>query len=129
MATALNFPSADADILIRGDDNAVRTITIGQQGTFKDRVVIDSENFGVTTLGAGRLTKLNIEVGATDAQDALVLTQNDDSESFGELVATSAASTVNPLTTFTTGNTIQGFARWKVNGVLRWFPFYDAPTS
>jgi uncharacterized membrane protein YoaK (UPF0700 family) len=51
MSTQLNFPSADQDIFIRGDNQAVRTITIGQQVTFKDRFVIDCENISLATNG------------------------------------------------------------------------------
>lgn len=237
MATALNFPSADVDILIQGDDNAQRTITFGQQGTFKDRVVIASEFWSVDvtglakfskiqngdgsntlygagalaaiaggtgniTIGAGagdlitsgsnnvligdtvgdnlvtggsniligtnldatassttgelrihhtsgvplvsgdmvlgllgvntlakRSATLNITTDVSDAVDCLLLDQDDDSEAMLSIEATSAASTVNPVTSFTAGATIQGFFRTKINGTDRWVPFYDDPTS
>ena len=83
---------------------------------------------GVNTL-AERDGTLNVETDASDAVDCLSLKQNDDSENFAKLQATSAASTVNPLTSFTSGNTIQGFLRVDINGTTRWIPFYDAPTS
>ena len=83
---------------------------------------------GVNTL-TERTATLNVETDASDAVDCLALVQNDDSENMIRLVATSAASTVNPLTTFTTGNSIQGFFRVDINGTARWIPIYDAPTS
>lgn len=237
MTTVLNFPSADTDVFIRGDDNAARTITIGQQGTFKDKIVIASEFWSVDVAGLAKFSKiqngdgsntlygagalaaigagtgnvtigngtgdlittgnnnvligdtvgdnivggssniligtnldataastigelrihhtsgvplvsgdmvlgllgvntlakrsatLNITTDTADAVDCLLLDQDDDSEAMISIEATSAASTVNPVTSFTTGNTIQGFYRKKINGTDYWSPFYDAPTS
>jgi len=83
---------------------------------------------GINTL-AKRSATLNITTDDTDAVDCLLLDQDDDSEAIVSIEATSAASTVNPVTSFTTGNTIQGFYRKKINGTDYWSPFYDAPTS
>jgi hypothetical protein len=73
--------------------------------------------------------KLHITVGTTGAVECLQLEQLDVSEGFANFVATAAASVVNPISTWTTGNTIQGFLRIEVNGTDRWIPFYDAPTA
>lgn len=72
---------------------------------------------------------LNVTVGASDALTAMILDQLDTSETFIDYVATSAGSVANPLSSWTTGNTIQGFAKIRVNGTDRYMPFYDAPTS
>jgi hypothetical protein len=92
----------------------------GSMGTNDNRVGINTK-----TLTA----KLNILVGATDAHDVFLFTQNDDSEAFGDFVATSSAGTTTPITSFTTGATVQGSIKVKVNGVVRWIEFTDNPTS
>jgi hypothetical protein len=73
--------------------------------------------------------QVNITVDDAAAVECLHLEQNDISEGFMNLVATSAASVVNPLTSWTTGQTIQGHYRIEINGVDRYVPFYDAPTG
>ena len=73
--------------------------------------------------------KLNVTVDDGDAMECLSLDQDDNSEGFINFKATAAANTTNPITTFTAGNSIQGFVRIEINGVDRWLPFYDAPTS
>ncbi len=64
-----------------------------------------------------------------EATQALTIDQNDADQAFTDYQGTSAANTTNNITTFTTGNSIQGFVRQEINGVVRWMPFYDAPTS
>ena len=72
-------------------------------------------------------------VGTIIASDAAIpvldLTQNDLSEGFVDYKGTSAASAVGPISSWTTGNTIQGFVRVEINGAAYWMPYYDAPTS
>jgi hypothetical protein len=83
---------------------------------------------GVNTL-TERDGTLSIETDDGDAVPTLTLVQNDDSEEILQIKATSAASVVNPLTSWTTGNSIQGFIKIDINGTTRYLPFYDAPTS
>jgi hypothetical protein len=71
----------------------------------------------------------HIKTDSADAIDSLRLEQLDVSENFIAFESTSAASTVNPLTSYTTGNTVQGHLRVDINGTARWIRFYDAPTS
>ena len=59
----------------------------------------------------------------------VVLDQADLSEGYVDYIGASAASAVGPISSWTTGNTIQGFVRVEVNGVGRWMPYYDDPTS
>lgn len=56
----VNLKSLDLDLSIVGDNAIARTITLGQTVTVKDRVVIDSENFAVTTIGHATLAGLVI---------------------------------------------------------------------
>jgi len=36
---------------------------------------------------------------------------------------------VNPISTLTGGNAIQGFVKVDIGGTTRWIPFYDDPTT
>lgn len=82
-------------------------------------------NTEISNIGA----TLHVETDSGDGIPCLELQQDSVAEPFIELDATSAASTVNPLTSYTSGATIQGHFRISVNGTDRWVPFYDAPTS
>ena len=59
----------------------------------------------------------------------LYLDQGDSSEPFIDYVGTSAANASNSISTWTTGNSIQGFIQIDINGTQYWMPYYDAPTS
>lgn len=74
--------------------------------------------------------KLGIDQASTTAaKPVLELEQNDVSEEFINYVGASSADVSNPISTLTTGNTIQGFTRVSINGTFRWMPFYDDPIS
>ena len=82
---------------------------------------------GLTTGIAG---KLHIDQSVDSAAiPVLALDQADLSEGFIDYLGTSAASAVGPITSWTTGNTIQGFVRVEINGAAFWMPYYDSPTS
>jgi len=93
------------------------------------RVIIDSNGqvgIGITPVGG------QVHIDQADASGAIAvlkLDQGDVSEDFVDYIGVSAASVVNPITTWTTGNTIQGFVRVGINGAFFWMPYYDAPTS
>ena len=59
----------------------------------------------------------------------IFLDQADISEGYVDFLGASAASAAGPISSWTTGNTIQGFVRVEINGVGYWMPYYDAPTS
>lgn len=94
--------------------------------------VLDTTIHFVGSVGIGitPAAKLHVDQSSeTAAVPVLILDQADVSEEFIDFIATAAADAVNPISTWTTGNTIQGFVRASVNGTPRYFPFYDAPTS
>jgi hypothetical protein len=62
-------------------------------------------------------------------REVLYIKQNDADQAFIELNGTSAANTLNSISTLTTGNSIQGFTKWEVNGFAVWIPYYNAPTA
>lgn len=100
---------------IRMSDGSVLGNTSGNSG------------FGAVSSPTG---KVHIDQASTTAAiPALKLDQGDVSEGFIDLVAASAGSTTNPLTTWTTGGAINGFFRVEINGVSKWVPYYTAPTS
>ena len=66
---------------------------------------------------------------ADEAEPVMLLEQADLSEGFIDFLGTSAASAVGPISSWTTGATIQGFVRVEINGAAFWMPYYDAPTS
>lgn len=76
------------------------------------------------------LAQLHVDQpSASAAIPVLYLDQGDVSEPFTNYVGTSAASAANSLSSWTTGNAVQGHIQIDVNGVKRWLRFYDDPTS
>jgi len=76
------------------------------------------------------LAKTHIDQSSsTGAIPVLALDQADVSEGFTNFLGASAASAVGPISTWTAGNTIQGFVRVEINDTQYWMPYYDAPTS
>ena len=76
------------------------------------------------------VAQLDVDQSVNNAAiPVLALDQADVSEGFVDYLAAAAASAVNPISTWTAGNTIQGFVRVEINGAPFWMPFYDAPTS
>ena len=89
-------------------------------------------NFSTLRLGVTETDpddKVHVTVGASEALNCIKLEQLDDSEQFISFQGTSAGDVLNPLTSFTTGNSIQGFLKVTINGTVRYLPFYDQPTS
>ena len=116
--------STSADVLFQSSDTGVgvRTITtnmfIQRSG---GRVGI-----GITA----PLAKCHADqASASGAIPVLALDQADISEEFINYLGASAASVANPVSTWTSGNTIQGFVRVGINNTFYWMPYYDSPTS
>lgn len=80
---------------------------------------------GITTPDA----RLEIETGATEGKQAVTIDQNDDDQPFIDFQGTAAASAATSISTWTAGNSIQGFVWIEVNGVKKRMPYYDEPTS
>jgi len=72
---------------------------------------------------------LHVTTDAGDAVSCLKLEQDDTDDEFIDFEGTSTANGASSISSLTAGNTIQGFYRINVNGVQRWAPFYDVPTS
>ena len=70
-----------------------------------------------------------VEAGSAYGKQAMVIDQDDADQAFIDFQGTSAANAANNLTSWTTGNTVQGHLRIEINGTVRWLRFYDAPTS
>ncbi len=81
--------------------------------------------FGATAPDA----RLEIETTSSEGHQAITIDQNDEDKAFIDFQGTSAADATKNITSWTTGNTIQGFTRQEINGAVFWMPYYDAPTS
>jgi hypothetical protein len=79
-----------------------------------------------TNTAAVNATVLHLEQNA--ALQVMILNQ-DAIAPFIDYQGTSAASAAGPITTWTTGNAVQGHFEIEINGVSRWVRFYDDPTS
>jgi len=90
--------------------------------------ILKDGNVGIGTTAPG--AKCHIDQSSTSgAIPVLSLDQADISDGFINFIGASAASADGPISTWTTGNSIQGFRRIEVNGAQVWAPYYDAPTS
>jgi hypothetical protein len=126
--------TVDFDVIEFHDDlqfNQASTIST----TAGDLTVSPNANFNVTVDSAfgGSHAPLGVihadQSSTTGAKPVLLVDQADLSEGFINYVGTSAASAVGPISTWTTGNSIQGFVRAEINGAQYWMPYYDAPTA
>jgi hypothetical protein len=70
-----------------------------------------------------------VTTDSDQAKEAFQIDQNDADQAFIDYEGTSAANANNNISTWTTGNSVQGHVRVEINGVVRWMRFYDAPTS
>lgn len=73
--------------------------------------------------------RCEIETGATEGTQAVTIDQNDIDKAFIDFQGESEAGAAKNISTWTAGNTIQGFVKQEVNGAEVWMPYYDAPTS
>ena len=76
--------------------------------------------------------KLHIDqADSSGNKPSMIIDQADTSEEFIVFNGTSSTGVDQPLTTWTSGNSIQGFIRIKIgiSGTVRWLPFYDNPSS
>lgn len=73
--------------------------------------------------------RLEVETLSDEGDVAIVIDQNDADQAFIDYQGTSAANASNSISTWTSGNSIQGFFRVEINGSTQWMPYYDAPTS
>lgn len=91
---------------------------------------IDSTNKEIGIGTVSPTANLHIIQGNISAAIPCVkLDQRDVSEPFMDFIGTSAASAANSISSWTTGNAVQGHVKMDVNGTERWVRFYDAPTS
>jgi len=76
------------------------------------------------------LAQLHVDQASTSgAIPVLTLDQADLSEGFINLIGTSAASAVGPISTWTGGAAIEGYYRIEINGAQKWVPFCGDPTA
>ena len=76
------------------------------------------------------LAKLHIDQATSDAAiPVLSLDQADISDGFINFIGATAASAAGPISSWTTGNAIEGFVRVEINGVQKWMPYYGDPTG
>jgi len=72
---------------------------------------------------------IGIVTDTAESREAFSITQNDDDKAFIDYSGTIDSSTTKNITSYTSGNSIQGFVKVEINGSEKWMPYYDAPTS
>ena len=107
---------------------AFQTAFNGSVSTRTNLIVRDN-GYVAVGLNATPDARFEVETGASDGQQAITIDQNDTNQAFIDFQGLSTASANNSLSSWTAGNTIQGFIRQEVNGATVWMPYYDAPTS
>jgi hypothetical protein len=115
--TIFNDTGADWDYKIEGDTDTVLFTT--DAGT-------DSVAIGVQGSGDG---KFEVQTSSTWGGQSFTIDQDDSDQPFIDYQGTSAANANNSISTWTTGNAVQGFIRIEINGSTFWMPYYNAPTS
>ncbi|KKL17697.1 hypothetical protein LCGC14_2482960, partial [marine sediment metagenome] len=120
-----------SEVETAGGGQITGTLSFQTRNTSGGRVVAmtitDDQEIGVgETVPDARL---EISTGASEGKQAFTIDQNDADKAFIDFQGTSAANVANNITTWTAGNSIQGFTRQEINGTEYWMPYYDAPTS
>lgn len=90
------------------------------------RLIGGKLGIGVTTPSGQFHVK---QASTTAAIPVVVLEQADEDRSFIDYKGTSAADAVASVSSYTTGNNIQGFVQIKINDTKYWMPYYNDPTS
>lgn len=73
--------------------------------------------------------RFEVSTGSAEGQQAITIDQNDADQAFIDFQGTSAANADNSISTWTAGNSIQGFVWVEINGVKKRMAYYDEPTS
>lgn len=73
--------------------------------------------------------KLHVRAGSRDNTTALMVEQSDAQEAIIGMDGAVGSNTSNPISHWTRGNAIEGFVKVKINGQMKWMPYYGAPTS
>ena len=104
---------------------------IGYSATIGGNDVLTMTVGGLSGFGvAVPIAKLHVfQADNAAAIPALEIAQIDQSEGLINFAGNLAASAVGPISTWGSGNTIQGFYRVEINGTPFWAPYYDAPTG
>lgn len=126
-----NIFFADTDLNTVGGityQHATDTFGFVQSGSTRMRITGNGVVLIGTSTDNGPVVQIK-QASTTAAIPVLRLEQSDDDIAFIDYVGTTAASAAKSLSSWTTGNTVQGHARIRVNGTTRWIRFYDAPTS
>jgi len=74
-------------------------------------------------------SKLEIQTETDEGCQVLTLDQNDEDKGFIDYQGTSAADAAHSVSSYTTGNSIEGFIRNEVNGSEVWMPYFGAPDN
>ncbi len=100
--------------------------------------LFDSANVDITTgalvgIGTGvpanPVAQCHVVGAAASGLPVMILNQTHDSEEYIDFLGNSSTGVGQPITTWTAGNSIQGFVRVGINGSFYWMPYYDAPSS
>lgn len=110
----------DTQVAVQAIDFVVDTNTL-----FVDA---SEDEVGINTTSPAAALHVD-QPSATGATPVITMDQGDVSEPFIDFLGTSAASAANSLSSWTTGNSVQGHIQVDINGTKRWLRFYDDPTS
>jgi hypothetical protein len=90
------------------------------------------DSYFKSNVGLGQASpaaRLEVETDAAEGQEAVILDQNDTDKPFIDFQGQASANATDSISTYTSGNSIQGFIQIEINGTKRWIPYYDDPTS
>ncbi|MCG6157616.1 hypothetical protein [Rubinisphaera margarita] len=87
--------------------------------SYGNGIILNSDD---ETPGAG------LEVHTAKDQNVLQLIQVNNSRAFCHFSASSAADASKPITTNTSGFTLDGFVRVQIGGAIKWMPYYSYPS-
>lgn len=73
--------------------------------------------------------RLEVSTDIDEGKQAVTIDQNDADQPFVDFQGQASANNTDSISTFTIGNSIQGFIQIEINGVKRWIPYYDNPTA
>lgn len=112
---------------IAGNGGTVRPIDIYAGAANSNQLFLQTDGtVGINTVPDARF---EVSTGAAEGKQAVTIDQNDADQAFIDYQGTSAANADNSITTWTAGNSIQGFIWAEINGVKKRMAFYDEPTS
>jgi hypothetical protein len=111
----------------QSNSNSLQLSESDKPGGGNNRICFKGNNIGCHTVNP--VAPLHVYQNSSGGEPVLELEQDDIDQPFVDYDGTVGANSTNSISSFTTGNSVNGHIQIFVNGVKKWLRYYDNPTS